>query len=224
MGIFKLSTWFAAVYFASISRCETPGFIFPANDTLLDAPLSDITVHFNDSILIEYTGNPGGIVLLGQYCYASSQNPLNESSDNPQTFYLSSSFNNTGILLWNVGNGNDGNYTDVNFCRLSLMNFTISECSWGPFGLTSFNQSAYSDSYNTFDLTSALFSMLPPKGEPATITNSARSSSETGPTVTATAMGKAVCPPSGIPAMPIVSPVPQIDLYPKMLDGVVFPT
>ena len=104
------------------------------------------------------------------------------------------------------------------------MNFTISECSWGPFGLTSFNQSAYFDSYNTFDLTSAMISILPPKGEPATITNSPSSSSKAEPTVTATALGKALCPPSGIPAMPIVTPVPQIDLYPKLLDGVVFPT
>ncbi|KAN0117780.1 hypothetical protein V8E51_003757 [Hyaloscypha variabilis] len=65
--------------------------------------------------------------------------------------------------------------------------------------------------------------MLPPKVEPAMITNSATKSSETE-AVTTTTIGKAVCPPSSIPAMPIISPIPQIDLYPKMLDRVIFPT
>jgi hypothetical protein len=91
MIIFKTLTRLSVICFAGLSLADTAGFIFPANDTQLEAPLSDIIVHFNDSIVIEYTGNPRGIVLLGQYCYASSQNPLNESSDNPQTSYLSSS-------------------------------------------------------------------------------------------------------------------------------------
>jgi hypothetical protein len=64
--------------------------------------------------------------------------------------------------------------------------------------------------------------MLPPLAQPATITNPAESSSQTKAALTATASGKAVCPPSGIPPVPIVSPVTQIEMYPKMAQGVIF--
>jgi hypothetical protein len=93
------------------------------------------------------------------------------------------------------------------------------ECAWGPFGLTSFNQTTESVYY----LTSVMFSMLQPAAQPATITNPAEKASQSSTLVTATASGKATCPPSGIPPMPIVRPVPQIDIYPPMAQGVVFP-
>jgi hypothetical protein len=66
--------------------------------------------------------------------------------------------------------------------------------------------------------------MLPPMEQPAAITNSAGNPSQTQAAVTATASGKAVCPLSGIPPVPIVSPVAQIEMYPKMVQGVVFPS
>jgi hypothetical protein len=84
-------TCLTVISLACLARCDTPGIIFPANETSLHTPLSDLTIHFNDSIVVEYTTGPGEIVLLGQSCYASSQNPQNESSNNPQTFYPSSS-------------------------------------------------------------------------------------------------------------------------------------
>jgi hypothetical protein len=92
MGVkYYYLAWLTTLYYSCLARCDTPGFIFPANDTSGDATLSDISVHFNDSIVVEYTADTGGIVLLSQYCYSSSQNPYNETYDNPQTLYLSSS-------------------------------------------------------------------------------------------------------------------------------------
>jgi hypothetical protein len=168
MGVnFPLLTGSIAIYFACLVRCGTPGFIFPANETSSNATFSDIEIHFNDSMVVEYTPGAGEIVLLGQSCYNYSASPPDGYSENPQTFYLSSSckflepapfypnlkhriedqeakkkniVNNTGTLLWNIGNGNNGDYTGINFCQLALMDITIYECAWGPFGLTSFNQ------------------------------------------------------------------------------------
>jgi hypothetical protein len=80
------------VCFACLARCDDPmGFIFPANATRSDPPLDNLTVHFNDNIVVEYTKGTGGIVLLGQDCFNSSENANNGSESTSQTLYLSSS-------------------------------------------------------------------------------------------------------------------------------------
>lgn len=166
MGVnFPLLMGLIAIYFATLVRCTTPGFIFPANDFSSNATLSDIAVRFNDSMVIEYTPGVGEIVLLGQSCYNYSANPSDGSSENPMTFYLSSScefssrtvlarFQNTELETKELKqhsqqhrhsslerrNRNNGNYTGINFCQLTLQDFTIREYARGPFGLTSFNQ------------------------------------------------------------------------------------
>jgi len=92
MGVnFPLLTGSIAIYFACLVRCGTDGFIFPANETSSNATLSDIEVHFNDSMVVEYTFGAAEIVLLIQSCYNASSPPPNGYPENPQTSYLSSS-------------------------------------------------------------------------------------------------------------------------------------
>lgn len=85
--------WLTTIlYLACLARCDGPmGFIFPPNATRSNPPLANLTVHFNDNIVVQYTKGTGGIVLLGQDCFNSSEDLNNESEGTSPIFYLSSS-------------------------------------------------------------------------------------------------------------------------------------
>lgn len=122
--------------------------------------------------------------------------------------------NNTGTLLWKVGNGDYGNYTGINVCRLLMWNYTITACGWGPWGLLGWDQTdsdilIYSQFFNI---------SAPSKGsKPALVTNS-KLASQSAATATA---GSVTCPPSGIPATQIYTPVPVVEHFPPMGDNVI---
>lgn len=123
--------------------------------------------------------------------------------------------NNTGTLLWHVGNGNYGNYTGIGVCQMMMWNYTITACGWGPFGLLNWEQT------NTNVLIYSQFFNIsaPAKGsKPALITNSKSVSSR--PTATATA-GSVTCPPSGVPASPIYTPIPVVEHFPPLGQNVI---
>lgn len=62
-------------FLVNLVRCDTKmGFVFPPNATLgeEDTTIANITVHFNDSIVVEYNlPNTEGQLYLLQSCYSS---------------------------------------------------------------------------------------------------------------------------------------------------------
>ncbi|CZR51352.1 uncharacterized protein PAC_01227 [Phialocephala subalpina] len=207
-----------AVFMANIVRCDTnKGFVFPPNATLGegDTTIANITVHFNDSMIVEYNlPDTEGQVYLLQSCYAS----VKSMESIGETFYQGSAFNNTGALHFNVGNGNDGNYTNINICSFSLMNYTMVNCRWGPWGILTWNQTQVGIPL----LSSQFFKMSAPKNgtKPTLFINEETSSSLSRSTATP---GTVTCPPSGIPALPIYTPIPTIDQIPAMASNITFP-
>jgi hypothetical protein len=128
----------------------------------------------------------------------------------------------TGTLLWNLGDGSqEGTYSNASYCMFKLYDYTLRNCSWGPFGLLGWAQGGVNE--NAL-LISEMFKILPPNGtETATITNTASTTSQTHAPVTAT-QTNFTCPASGIPPTPITTPVAQMEMIPPLTNGLAFPT
>jgi hypothetical protein len=125
----------------------------------------------------------------------------------------------TSNLAWNLGNGTgEGSYP--NYCMFMLFDYTLQKCSWGPFGLLEWDQGG---SFQVPLLYSEMFKILPPNStEPALITNTAKTTKQSPAPVTAT-QGNITCPPSGIPASPITTVAPQMEMIPPLANNVTFP-
>ncbi|KUJ22925.1 uncharacterized protein LY89DRAFT_729029 [Mollisia scopiformis] len=208
---------FLTVYLVTFGRCQSSmEFSFPPNATQAydDTTIANISVHFNDNMILEYQlPDSDGQLAVTQYCYASIKDMEN---DNGATFDKTETYNNTGTLHWNIGNGNGGNYTGINLCRLFIANYTIVNCQWGPWGIVNWNQTDDTLLY------SQLFNISAAKNgtKPAVISNN---KTPTSKQVTATA-GTVTCPPSGIPASPIYTPVPTVEQIPPMAGNLTFPS
>ncbi|KAE8444207.1 hypothetical protein EG329_000804 [Mollisiaceae sp. DMI_Dod_QoI] len=206
-----------ALYLVHLGQCDTSmTFIFPPNatKTYTDTRIANISIHFNDNITVEYQlPDTQGQVWLTQSCFASVKAMINEDGE---TFSNGNSFNNTGALHWNVGNGNNGNYTGIKVCRFEISNYTIANCAWGPWGILNWDQS------QDLLLYSQLFNISAAKSgtKPKLVTNSQTSTSQKLVTATAAPVN---CPPSGIPARAIYTPVPVVEQIPPMSDNITFP-
>jgi hypothetical protein len=177
------------------------------------------TIHFKNDIVIEYT-LPDNVkaLWLSQQCYAAINDTNSTCGFGPalqsgvcrclrnerypyrevQQLIQKNKIDNesTGTLLWNLGHSTGEGY---NYCFFALYNWTISSCSWGPFGLTGWEVSATNQGPL---LVSELFKISPPSSEGPSLIELGKTTTQSPAPVTATP-GNVTCPPSGIPAAPI---------------------